>query len=233
MRAKLMRPEVGVSPYSTFLYSSCHLVKPCIRHLGCVVRLSKRPDNSRPSDGIDEAAYKELSPAAREVFKEVITQFDFISPCCRRPRQVSNNIPLFFYILQAQENILALNGSRMRALQELRAANEKIAELEKRLEDATTQISKLATRHNSSSSTSALEHPEQHQGSTNSAKPRSTTPAASTSLITVSYVTGWDTAFLHFQIDDQRTWHIPFLVVFSPSSIAPFFDYNTPMLPNG
>ncbi|KAG7673055.1 hypothetical protein KSW81_000283 [Nannochloris sp. 'desiccata'] len=175
MRAKLMRPEVGVSPYSTFLYSSCHLVKPCIRHLGCVVRLSKRPDNSRPSDGIDEAAYKELSPAARE----------------------------------AQENILALNGSRMRALQELRAANEKIAELEKRLEDATTQISKLATRHNSSSSTSALEHPEQHQGSTNSAKPRSTTPAASTSLITVSYVTGWDTAFLHFQIDDQPWTSLP------------------------
>jgi hypothetical protein len=73
-----MRPEIGVSPHKTCINS--HLVNPCIRHLGCVVRVSKRPDNSRPSDGIDESSYKELSPGAREVFKEVIARFDFISP---------------------------------------------------------------------------------------------------------------------------------------------------------
>jgi chromosome segregation ATPase len=90
----------------------------------------------------------------------------------------------------------------MRALQELRAANEKIAELEKKLEDATTKISRLATRHSSSTSTSAPEQPDQPRGSTNIT--RNTVPAASTSLITLSYETGWDTAFLHFQVDDQR-----------------------------
>jgi len=85
----------------------------------------------------------------------------------------------------------------MRALQELRTANEKIAELEKKLEAAATQLSKLATRHSSSSPTSAPEQqPVQHRGST--------TPAANTSFITVTYVTGWDTAYLHYQIEDQR-----------------------------
>ena len=86
----------------------------------------------------------------------------------------------------------------MRALQELRAANEKIAELEKKLEDATTQISKLATRH--SSAASSILEPELH--------PRTSSQAAAspppTALITLSYVTGWDVAYLHFQIDDQR-----------------------------
>lgn len=93
-----MRPEVGFSPCTSFLNSNRDLAKPCNRHLSCVVHVSKRPDNSHPSDGIDEAAYKELSPGAREVFKEVITCFDSISSYCRRPTgqhlcNIINTIP--------------------------------------------------------------------------------------------------------------------------------------------
>jgi hypothetical protein len=132
--------------------------------------------------------------------------FKSLSPCRRRHRPAQHckfsfhTLILFLPFLQAQENILALNGSRMRALQELRAANEKIAELEKKLEDATTQISRLATRH-----TSITAEPEQHASAKTSSTSISTSSTpASTSLITVSYVTGWDTVYLHFQIDDQR-----------------------------
>jgi hypothetical protein len=83
----------------------------------------------------------------------------------------------------------------MRALQELRAANEKIAELEKKLEDAATQITKLATRHTSNAV--EPEHVATSRSTVSSINPAS--------LITVTYKTGWDQAWLHFQVDDQRT----------------------------
>ncbi len=70
MFARIMRPEVGVAPHFTRFQPKCHLLKLGFRQLDCVARVS-RDSNSRPSDGIDEAAYRELSPEAREVFKEV------------------------------------------------------------------------------------------------------------------------------------------------------------------
>lgn len=70
------------------------------------------PDNSGGAPGdaaLADTTIRTLSPEARQVFRE------------------------------AQENIVQLNKSRLRALEELRNAKQKIAELEAKLEEAVTE----------------------------------------------------------------------------------------------
>lgn len=169
--------------------------------LGCVFRASKRHEHARSHDGLDGLAHKEISPAAREIFKEV------------RPSKATMLCPIPithppFVILQAQENILALNGSRIRALQELKAANQKIAELEKKLEEAAKQLSSLAghrpvdgvDQQQQPSSSTSISSPIAAEG----LPPPHVQQPPPVETITVCYVTGWEDVFLHYQIDDQR-----------------------------
>lgn len=106
-------------------------------------------------------------------------------------------------LLQAQENILALNGSRMRALQELKVANEKIAELEQKLEDAVAQISNLQERR---LDPAAGEPPAQG--------------APAGSQLCLIYSTGWDTAYVHYQLDDKRKY------IMLERKFAAYFVFN-------
>ena len=114
-------------------------------------------------------------------------------------------------LLQAQENILALNGSRIRALQELKAANEKIAELEKRLDEAAKQLSSFVGHR--------PQITEQEQEQLSNRNPALKTPPSvpvyqvtPAATITVCYTTGWEDCYLHFQVDDQRK----FIFIFIP-----------------
>jgi len=98
--------------------------------------------------------------------------------------------------LQAQENILALNSSRVRALHELKVANEKIVELERMLEDAVTQIMHL--RENRDVSRQELDAGLPLASSTDGGRPE-----GGREIITVAYNTGWETAYIHYQVDTQ------------------------------
>ena len=112
----------------------------------------------------------DLSPAARAIFNE------------------------------AQKNILALNTSRIRALQELKAANEKIAQLEHKLDEATRMI-RSSTPTTSTPGPPTDPHPPAHS-------PSSPT-ATATATITINYATGWEEVFAHFQVDDQPWTSLP------------------------
>ena len=115
----------------------------------------------------------------------------------------------FCDLFQAQANILALNESRVRALRELKAANEKIADLEKRLEDAARQITTLAARHGGGRENAVPQSPVVPPPQSQNSTPPSTTASAPPSLITLFYSTGWDAAYLHFQVDDQPWTTLP------------------------
>jgi hypothetical protein len=83
----------------------------------------------------------------------------------------------------------------MRALQELKTANEKIIDLERRLEDAAKQISSLTSRRlgdplvTVEPTVKTVHEQPQH---------------AATTSITLIYETGWDEVFIHYQADQRR-----------------------------
>jgi hypothetical protein len=85
---------------------------------------------------------------------------------------------------QAQKNILELNESRLKALTELEAAKQKIAELESRLEK---------TANNNSAGTSSSSSPPQQQ------------QQSSTGSITIIYETTWHKAFIHYTAAGTNT----------------------------
>lgn len=159
-----------------------------------IMTLASVGNQGRDSDLADDSTLKRLSPMAKEVFKE------------------------------AQENILALNRSRLKALEELKAAREKIAELERKLEEATQQVTALTTiedvptsivsfnGNNSSNGTATggavmysfdTQNPTQtSKGSTVGQPPASIQGHSSPkSTIVLLYETGWDEAYFHCNKD--------------------------------
>lgn len=139
-------------------------------------------DSSQKPDLVDDSALSTLSPMAREVLKE------------------------------AEENILALNNSRMKALQELKQAKEKIAELEKKLEEATIQVTSLTTVVTQPGA--IVPHSSNNNHNHASPSPAASTqnyPPVSTAFgqsvpdtkVILVYESGWEYAFIHCKIDDS------------------------------
>lgn len=133
-----------------------------------------------PTDGaaVTEGTLKGLSSEARSIFKE------------------------------AQENIVELNKSRLKALEELKLARQKIAELEQKLEVAVVEVHEAASQvadYAASHSKSNQQAPAADPGA---APPRpGASPVPQAGSITLVYETGWDTAFLHYN-PDGKGWTI-------------------------
>lgn len=130
------------------------------------------------------------------------------APCCQPPKTPESNAsnpgirarhPCHgrshppAALLQATENILKLNEGRVRALQELKAANDKIKELEGALETAVTQISHL-------SSAAAPSAP---------ATPPAGSPPSQAEEIVLLYETGWDQVYVHYSLDGGEWTRLP------------------------
>ncbi|PSC76785.1 type I [Micractinium conductrix] len=140
---------------------------------------------------VPEGAIRTLSPDARRIFRE------------------------------AQDNIIELNKSRLRALEELKAARQKIAELEQKLESAvaeassaTSQLQQLGPASLQQVAPAAMGSPS---GDTTTYSfnrqqaappPQQGTPAVEQS-VTVVYETGWGSAFLHHNCDGRGWTEVP------------------------
>ena len=92
---------------------------------------------------------------------------------------------------------MKLNSSRVRALRELKAANEKIAELERRLEQATQLSSDRAAGSVFSAPPDAAA-----PSAPPAAAPQGAPPPAGQAIV-VLYETGWDSCYIHYQIDGK------------------------------
>ena len=105
---------------------------------------------------------------------------------------------------------MKLNTSRMRALTELKAANEKIKELESKLEEAATRLNTVADPATDGTSTitySAVElgaQPEAAVPATETPRVAAAPPPhAPAQTIVLLYETGWSTAYIHYQLDGK------------------------------
>ncbi|KAL4418802.1 hypothetical protein ABPG77_010211 [Micractinium sp. CCAP 211/92] len=153
---------------------------------------------------VSDGAIKSLSPEARRIFRE------------------------------AQDNIIELNKSRLRALDELKAARQKIAELENKLEaavaeasSATAQLQQLGPASSQRAAQAAAagqaytygqqqaqpvqqyQPPAQQYQRPQSAPPAAQQPAPDSGAgITIVYETGWNNAHLHYNADG-RGWTSP------------------------
>lgn len=99
---------------------------------------------------------------------------------------------------EAQRNIAELNRSRLNALDQLRAAKDRISDLEVQLLDAREQQAHVQQLLN---------------GASCSISPRPTTSSyVSTAVstgVTVFYETGWENAYLHFNADGNGWTSVP------------------------
>lgn len=155
---------------------------------------------------MSDGAIKSLSPEARRIFRE------------------------------AQDNIIELNKSRLRALDELKAARQKIAELEGKLEaavaeasSATAQLQQLGPASSQRAAQAAAagqaytygqqqapaappaaqyQPPQQQYQRPQSAPPAAQQPSSEAGNITIVYETGWNDAHLHYNADG-RGWTSP------------------------
>ncbi|EFN57161.1 hypothetical protein CHLNCDRAFT_143524 [Chlorella variabilis] len=146
---------------------------------------------------VSDGAIKSLSPEARRIFRE------------------------------AQDNIIELNKSRLRALEELKGARLRIAELEGKLEQAvaeasqaTAQLQQLGPGGTQAAAAAAAAAagalPEvSYNFSTAQAPqvaqqpPPTTTPAPTSDTITVVYETGWGAAYVHHNVDGAGWTTVP------------------------
>ncbi|KAI3434948.1 hypothetical protein D9Q98_003002 [Chlorella vulgaris] len=128
---------------------------------------------------VSDGAIKSLSPEARRIFRE------------------------------AQDNIIELNKSRLRALDELKAARQKIAELEDKLEtavadasQATAQLQQLGPRGTQDAAAAAAADVTYYSfGAQQQQPPAAAAQPIATDTITVVYETGWDAAYVHHCVD--------------------------------
>lgn len=130
---------------------------------------------------------------------------------------------------EAQENIFALNRSRLRALDELRHAKEKIGELESKLEEAVSEASSASRQvaDFQARSLTSTTYEDDISGGTfvaaASAPPGAQALVAGSSMaepaaepstsdgpcVTVVYSTGWQSAFLHYNMDNKGWTAVP------------------------
>lgn len=188
----------------------------CRRHTSARLRAAPPPSaffsrgGPQPGDGntsnaatsssahetmVPDGAIKSLSPEARRIFRE------------------------------AQDNIIELNKSRLRALEELKAARHKIAELESKLEDAVAEASSATAQlQQISPSQQQVAQPppapinygrdqgqqrDSQQARQQAPPAQQQPPAEGGPSITVVYETGWGNAFLHHNPDNRGWTTIP------------------------
>lgn len=102
---------------------------------------------------------------------------------------------------EAQRNIAELNRSRLNALDQLRAAKDRISELEVQLLQAREQQARVQTMLNGASCSVEARPPT--SGNT------ANVSAAVATGVTVLYESGWDTAYLHYNADGKGWTPVP------------------------
>ena len=106
--------------------------------------------------------------------------------------------------MQAQENILALNSARMRALKELKSAHERIADLEHKLEEIASSLADRTTEGDDDIDEGVESNEDLSSAFAVGSGQSRETKEAPVDTIVLFYETGWETAFVHHQTDDKR-----------------------------